>query len=198
MPHRPSRRDLICEAALDLAAEGGNHALTHQAIDARLGLARGSTSYYYRTRHALVSAAITHLATRSRAHFHEAVPTNWTATSEEAANLIAGQLEILLADRHRDALARYALVVDAARDDELRASLASCLFSSLAATRLMDALGTADPAGAARDLISLLEGLVFDLTYGSRALDTDTSSADRRESLRITIRLWIDTLVATR
>ena len=50
MAHRRSRRDLICEAALDLAAEGGNHALTHQAIDARLGLARGSTSYYYRTR----------------------------------------------------------------------------------------------------------------------------------------------------
>ncbi len=31
MADRRSRRDLICEAALDLAAEGGNHALTHQA-----------------------------------------------------------------------------------------------------------------------------------------------------------------------
>lgn len=201
MAHRRSRRDLICEAALDLAAEGGNHALTHQGVDARLGLARGSTSYYYRTRHALVSAAITHLAGRSREYFADAVsavPPQTEQTTEGAASLIADQLETLLTDRRRDVLARYALVSDAANDDELRSGLAACLFSLSAATALMNALGASDPPLAARDLVSLLEGLVFDLAFGARVLAPGASPVDRNDSLRTAIRLWIDTLVASR
>lgn len=201
MAHRRSRRDLICEAALDLAAEGGNHALTHQGVDARLGLARGSTSYYYRTRHALVSAAIAHLARRSREHFDEAVSavppqTKWTI--DEAGSLIADQLETLLTDRRRDVLARYALVSDAADDDELRSGLASCLFSFAAATALMDDLGASDPPVAARDLLSLLEGLVFDFAFGARMPAPGNSLGDRHESLRTTICLWVDALVTSR
>lgn len=197
MPHRRSRRDLICEAALDLAAEGGNHALTHQGIDAHLGLARGSTSYYYRTRHALVSAAVAHLASRSRTAFDDALPAEPPRTAGEACTLITDQLRSLFVDRRRDVLARYALVVDAAHDDELRAGLATCLFSSPKATALMDALGAADPARAGRDLITLLEGLVFDLAYGSRALDPDTPFDDRRASVHGTITLWVDALVTS-
>ncbi|MGW6695353.1 TetR/AcrR family transcriptional regulator [Rhodococcus sp. NPDC054953] len=192
MAHRRSRRDLICEAALDLAADGGNHALTHQGVDARLGLARGSTSYYYRTRRALVSAAITRLATRSREHFADAASSDPPRTTEEAGRVIADHLETLLVDRRRDVLARYALAVDAAGNEELRAGLASCLFSLPAATALMGALGARDPAVAARDLISLLEGLVFDCTFGARAL------APCVDDRRATIRLWLDTLVASR
>ncbi|MGW0020050.1 TetR/AcrR family transcriptional regulator [Rhodococcus sp. NPDC003382] len=198
MAERRSRRELICEAALDLAAEGGNHALTHQGIDARLGLARGSTSYYYRTRHALVSAAIAHLARRSREHFDSAASIVRPPTIEAAGNLIADQLETLVTDRRRDVLARYALVVDAAADDELRTGLASCLFSLPAATALMDALGASGPPDAARDLISLLEGMVSDFAFGTRVLAPGDSFAEHRESLRTTIRLWIGTLVTSR
>jgi len=198
MAERRSRRELICEAALDLAAEGGNHALTHQGIDARLGLARGSTSYYYRTRHALVSAAIAHLARRSREHFESAASTVRPPTVEAAGNLIADQLETLVTDRRRDVLARYALVVDAAADDELRAGLASCLFSLPAATALMGALGASEPPGAARDLISLLEGMVFDFSFGTRVLAPGDSFAEHRESTRTVISLWIGTLVTSR
>ncbi|MFD6675824.1 TetR/AcrR family transcriptional regulator [Rhodococcus zopfii] len=198
MADRRSRRDLICEAALDLAAEGGNHALTHQGIDARLGLARGSTSYYYRTRHALVSAAIAHLTRRSREHFESAAPSVVPPTIEVAGNLIADQLETLLTDRRRDVLARYALVVDASADDELRAGLASCLFSLPAATALMEELGASEPLDAARDLISLLEGMVFDFASGTRALVPGGSFTDHRESLRTAIRLWIGTLATSR
>ncbi|MCQ4120016.1 TetR/AcrR family transcriptional regulator [Rhodococcus tibetensis] len=198
MADRRSRRDLICEAALDLAAEGGNHALTHQGIDARLGLARGSTSYYYRTRHALVSAAITHLARRSRELFDKAVSSVPPQTTDEAGRLIADQLETLLVDRRRDVRARYALVVDATNDDALRTGLASCLFSRSEATALMGALGASDPQLAARDLISLLEGLVFDLTFGARTLVPSSSFAEHRDSMRTAITLWIDTLVVSR
>ncbi|TCN54946.1 hypothetical protein EV641_104211 [Rhodococcus sp. SMB37] len=194
MPHRSSRRDLICDAALDLVAEGGNHALTHRGIDTRLELARGSTSYYYRTRHSLVSAAIAHLTRRSSESFRAALPAVPLRTVEEASALITDQLETLIVDRRRDVLARYSLAVDASGDDELRAALASCLFSRPAATVLMDSLGAGDPDGAARDLITLLEGVVFDLTYGSRALAADTRFAEHRQSVQRAIALWIGAL----
>ena len=50
------RRTAICEAVLDLAAEGGNRAVTHGAVDRRLDLPKGSTSYYFRTKRALLEA----------------------------------------------------------------------------------------------------------------------------------------------
>lgn len=196
MANRRSRRDLICEAALDLAAEGGNHALTHQAIDARLGLARGSTSYYYRTREALVSAAITRLTHRSREYFDDAVQVAPPLTIESAGSLIADQLETLLLDRRRDVLARYALIFDAAGDGELRSGLASCLFSQAEATALMEALGAEAPVAAARDLISLLEGLIFDGVIRSSAVDAYSIPAGWRESMRTAIILWLGALAA--
>ncbi len=97
-------------------------------------------------------------------------------------------------DRRRDVLARYSLAVDASGDDELRAALASCLFSRPAATTLMDSLGSGDPDGAARDLIALLEGLVFDLTYGARVVGADTRFVDHRQSVQRAITLWIGVL----
>lgn len=195
MAHRRSRRDLICEAALDLAAEGGNHALTHQAIDAQLGLARGSTSYYYRTRRALVHAAITHLTARSRERFRAAVPDEPPRSIDEAADIIAAYVESLVGERRRDVLARYALVSDA-HDDELRAELASCLFSRPAATALMAALGAADADIAGSDLVSLLEGLVFEVAVGVRMIvgGTAPESPDR---LRVPIRRWVEALVTS-
>lgn len=190
MSHRPSRREAISEAALDLAAEGGNHAVTHQAIDKRLELAKGSTSYYFRTREALVTAAVRRLAERSRTAFLEVHADNSSPTVDSAANLIAGQLELLLTDRRRDVLARYALAVDAASDEELRSALASCLFSVEMATGLMEALGAVEPASAAYDLISLLEGLVFDAVHGPRSV-RDESADSRAARLRAAVRLWL-------
>lgn len=190
MSHRPSRREAICEAALDLAAEGGNHAVTHQAIDRRLGLAKGSTSYYFRTRDALVGAAVRRLAERSRAAFVEAYVADSAPSVDGAADLIADQLVLLLTDRRRDVLARCALAVDAAGDEELRRALAGCLFSVDRATGLMEALGASDPVAAAHDLISLLEGLVFDAVYGSRSVH-DSGSEPNADRLRSTVRLWL-------
>ncbi|MFD1813343.1 TetR/AcrR family transcriptional regulator [Rhodococcus gannanensis] len=194
MTERPSRRDLICRAAVELAAEGGNHAVTHQAIDARLGLARGSTSYYYRTRAALVSATITHLAERSRTQFLGLVPSEPPRTARDAAGVIAGYLGALVADRRTDVLARYAFVSDAVADERLRSELASCLFSVEAARALMDVLAVDDADASARDLVSLCEGLVFDLVCGTRSL----RDADPRTEVEAAVGGWIRTLVPSR
>ncbi|TQF68477.1 TetR family transcriptional regulator [Rhodococcus spelaei] len=196
---RISRRQQICEAALDLAASGGNRAVTHHAVDDRLAIARGSTSYYYRTRQDLLEAAITHLTEASRAAFHSALESHTRGADPvaTAAELMAHQLDLLLADRRRDALARYALAADAAHDDLLRRALAGCLFSLPAARVLLASLGATDPPAAAQDLISLLEGLLFDRTHGARSMlhieaGTPASVAD----LRPVIHRWLITLSA--
>lgn len=197
MSHRPSRREAICEAALDLAAEGGNHAVTHQAIDKRLGLAKGSTSYYFRTREALVTAAVRRLTDRSRSAFLAVYTDAVPPTLDSAAELIGGHLEHLATVRRRDVLARYALAVDAAADAELRVAIASCLFSVEKATALMDALGAADAEATAYDLISLSEGLLFDAVYGARSVLGESVRA-RATRLRSTVHTWLVCLVPVR
>ncbi|GAA4487165.1 TetR/AcrR family transcriptional regulator [Rhodococcus olei] len=197
MPHHPSRRESICDAALDLAAAGGNHAITHQAIDRQLGLAKGSTSYYFRTRHALVTAAVTHLTERSRDAFGRLRPAGGgQPTPDKAADLIADYVETLLTTRRRDVLARYALSVDGGTDPDMRAALAASVFSVAAATELMRTLGAGDASGAARDLISLLEGLLFDMTCGSRAYESSGDPDARALELRAAVALWLEALRA--
>jgi len=54
---------------IEILAEGGARALSHQAVDTRLDLAQGSTSYYFRTREALITAAAVELIYGSRLRF---------------------------------------------------------------------------------------------------------------------------------
>lgn len=197
MPRRSSRRTEICDAALTLAAEGGNHALTHQKIDKELGIAQGSTSYYFRTREELVRATITHLTELTRDAFAAAQadsrPT--TVTTANATTFLAKYVDTLLGPRRRDVLARYALCPDAVDNDELRAALAVCLFGLEPATDLMKMLGAAYPGRAAHDLLSLLEGLLFDRLYGTRAGPTPGTRASLND-LRRPIALWLSALLA--
>src|SRR5262245_53564436 len=61
------RRVAIADAAIALLASEGSRGLTHRAVDAHLELPKGSTSYYFRTREALIAAAGTRLASIDRA-----------------------------------------------------------------------------------------------------------------------------------
>lgn len=193
---RGSRRASICDAALDLAAAGGNHAVTHHGIDDRLGIARGSTSYYYRTRQALLTAAITHLTGLSRQAFVSAFDETDTGLDiDGAADLTARQLDMLLGPRRRDVLARYALTADATENTELRGALAGCLFSVSGAEALMTHLGAPEPSWAADNFVSLLEGLLFDRLNGSRSLQLiPAGSPASIADLRRAIRLWLTAL----
>ena len=55
------RRTAIADAAIRLVATRGVRGLTHRAVDAELGLPAGSTSYYLRTRQALLAACVERL-----------------------------------------------------------------------------------------------------------------------------------------
>lgn len=164
MAPRTSRRADICRAAVALAARGGSHALTHQGIDAALGIARGSTSYYYRTRSALIGAVAEHVATESAAAFADLLADARPADGPVAADpgeVIERYLEELVTTRRDEVRARIALLLDADCTAEHRRALAGCLFSRDAAVELFRAQGHPRPERAAAAMLDGLEGRVL-------------------------------------
>lgn len=188
------RRTRIADAAIEIIAEQGVRALTHLAVDGRLGLPRGSTSYYTRTRRALLEAAVARLAVRARADF-DAVARRAFERSPDvraAADGIAAQLDRMLGPRRSDTIARYALVAELTAAAELHEPLARAAFSRPLAVELMVSLQAPDPESAGADLVSLCEGLVFDRVIGSRSLDAPKpGSAASVEQLSQAIRAFL-------
>lgn len=173
---RPDRRSRIADAALELAASGGTHALTHQAIDRRLDLPKGSTSYYFRTREALLLAAADRLITVSRERFHGVLGQPGAAS--DPVEVISDYVTGLVTDRVAEVIARQALLLDAELGDDVRGRLRRCFFSEDAAAGLMQSLGSAQPKAAARRLVTVLEGVVHSHTQG---LYCDEPQSSRRE-----------------
>jgi DNA-binding transcriptional regulator YbjK len=58
MDNKEDRKTVIADAAIALLAAAGAKGLTHRAVDAQAGLPAGSTSFYCRTRHELLTLAL--------------------------------------------------------------------------------------------------------------------------------------------
>lgn len=153
---RPDRRALIADAALELAATGGNHAVTHRGVDRSLDLPKGSTSYYFRSREALVDAAAQRLVWRSRKSFDEAIVDGGVPV-----DVMAAYVADLVDRRRTDVLARQALLLDPTLAEDTRDRLRGCLFSAGSARRLLVEHGSSAPDDDARRLLAILEGVVF-------------------------------------
>lgn len=158
MAPRTSRRAEICRAAVTLAARGGSHAVTHQGIDAELGISKGSTSYYYRTRKALITAVADHLAADSRAVFVDLLRQY---SGGDPTAIIESYIADVTSTRRDHVRARLALLLDADCAPEQQQALAECLFSREAAVELFRSREHPDPDVAATELIDGLEGRVL-------------------------------------
>lgn len=167
------RRVRIADAALELLARNGARGLTHRAVDARLELANGSTSYYFRTRAALLLAAAERL--------HE-LDRQDVATISEDVSGVATLVERWLAPGARvRSLARMELLLTAARDPELA-------FMARARKGFVDRIVRAQPGAEAKEariaataLIALVDGLVL---HG-----LVTGTLNRRDALHMLERL---------
>lgn len=158
MAPRTSRRAAICRAAVTLAARGGSHAVTHQGIDAELGISKGSTSYYYRTRATLITAAADHLAAGSRAVFVALLAQH---SGDDPTAIIETYIADVTSTRRDHVRARLALLLDADCAPEQQKALAECMFSRSAAVELFRSRSHPDPEAAATELIDGLEGRIL-------------------------------------
>jgi DNA-binding transcriptional regulator YbjK len=155
------RRSDILDGALGVLAAQGMRGLTHRAVDAAAGLPAGSTSYYFRSRSALVEGCVARLLELDLLVEAPVVGQAPPDVDALAGALAAVGVAMATDQRHRT-LARYELSLAAARDPQLRAELVRGGDTiRRSAVGVLRALGATDPAAAAEELAATLDGLVF-------------------------------------
>jgi DNA-binding transcriptional regulator YbjK len=153
------RRSEILDAALRVLAERGMRGLTHRAVDAAARIAAGSTSYYFRSRAALVTGCVDRLLEQDLAR--EVPEVVAAAPGRLADALTAAAVGMATTQRYRT-LARFELTLAAVREPVLRAALRAGgdTIRRLAAAALATA-GAPDPVAAADHLAAIVDGLVL-------------------------------------
>jgi DNA-binding transcriptional regulator YbjK len=162
VPKGADRQDAIADAAIHLVATRGLRGLTHRAVDTEAGLPPGSTSYYLRTRNALLTACVSRMLTRDVS----AMPP----VGADPLELLVGMTVGLARDRPDDLVARYELSLEASRQPELRAAITEGgrqLRAMLA--QLLDGLGVPEPEAAAWPVAAMMDGLMYDRVAGAGA-----------------------------
>jgi DNA-binding transcriptional regulator YbjK len=155
------RRTLIADQAIRLIATGGPRALTHRAVDTAAELPPGSTSYYFRTRDALLAACVHRMLERDLAAAGPGVAGG-------PAELMVATVLTQVRDRREDLLARYQLSFEASRRPELRSALVGAgrtLRERLG--ELLTAYGVPDGAAAAWPVAAAMDGLMYDRVAGA-------------------------------
>ena len=179
VPLGADRRDAIADAAIHLVATRGLRGLTHRAVDAEAGLPPGSTSYYLRTRNALLTACVNRMFSRDVSGMSPGdldVPP---------LDLLVGMTVGLAHNRPDDLIARYELSLEASRQPDLRAAIdeAGRQLRALLG-QLLDGLGAPDPSAAAWPVAAMLDGLLYDRVAGAGAtLSPEAFEAGVRRSV---------------
>ena len=159
-----TRRSDLADAAIETLAAAGMRGLTHRAVDQRAGLPEGSTSYYFRTRQALLQAVVERLAELTTAE----IPAHPVTDLDAAAEVLTTIIQTGVSTGRSRHLARYELILESVRRPELRAALTACwAVVQEAVAEQFAALGLSDPRRRALDLLALLDGLLFDAIAGA-------------------------------
>ncbi|MGW0363110.1 TetR/AcrR family transcriptional regulator [Streptomyces sp. NPDC002990] len=183
-PQSTDRRTLIADTAIGLVAEAGLRGLTHRAVDTAARLPAGSTSYYFRTRTALIGACYQRLAELDLADVDgaggagdggggggggglgSAVP----ADRDAAAAALAALLHRWLTTGRARQLARFELSLEAARNPELEPQFHQAgLGARDRAATILRALGSERPQEAAELMVAWADGLLYDRLAGALA-----------------------------
>lgn len=153
-----------------MLADSGMRGLTHRAVDRAAQLPPGTTSAYFRTRQALLTALVRRLVALDQEELEEAGAR--TPVPRSAEDLTAGIAELirtrLTGEGRRRSLARYACAVESAHHPELREILVPRDNQGRRVVRaFLAAQGVADPEARTVTLLTCVDGLVFDrLVHG--------------------------------
>lgn len=162
-----ARTTTIGDAAIAVLAERGMRGLTHRAVDEAAGLPTGSTSYYARTRAALLDVVLARLTELDLADGGQP-RSRPVGSAAELAELVAGVLVAALTTGRVRTLARFELALEATRRPALREryDLVGTAIRELAATALA-AAGSTDPVRHGRMLLAWFDGVLFDSLVGA-------------------------------
>jgi AcrR family transcriptional regulator len=154
-----STKTRALDAAIDLVGRQGLRALTHTRVDERAGLPKGSTSNYFRTRQALLSAVVDRLVELD-------MPADGggfrPASAEEFVEALCRLLDHLTRANRVPTTARLVLFMEGSHNSSLREALSrgrEALESVVVVA--MARLGAHDPATAATTVAACFEGLLL-------------------------------------
>lgn len=137
--------------------------LTHRRVDRAAALPPGSTSYYARTRLALLELAIARML-----ELDDVDLGDLTSDVNSVAHAVAGFLHHSMTEGRARALARFEFALEATRRPELRAMYdEGGRRLRQRASALLVRLGSPEPERHARVLVSWCEGLIFDAVAGA-------------------------------
>lgn len=154
MPKVQDRRTRIADAVIAVLAERGSRGLTHRAVDEVAGLPAGSTSYYVRTRAQLLASAVPRLA--------ELDAASLGSTRDSRQSLIDAMHDAVHGPGRQRTIARYELVLEAARRPEIRQALnegTEMLLSGL--IRMFSSSPAEEAHIKAMDVMAFLDGMLL-------------------------------------
>lgn len=156
------RRAVIADAAIATIAREGMRGFTHRAVDRVAGLPEGSTSYYFRTRQALIFAALARMAELDTLDVGDVPDQGGTVDLETLTDLLTAVVQVWLTTGRERTLARYELTLESTRRPELRAKMLEygTTFRQMA-EKTLAAAGASEPERRGRTLVAHLDGLVL-------------------------------------
>ena len=160
------RKTRIADAAIALLGSAGAKGLTHRAVDAEAGLPLGSTSFYCRTRHDLLTLALLRHAALDLADLQDdatlMASPGWGL--DEFIDLLVTRVADWLSPAKRARLvARFELFLIASREPELAEIVTQQRQRFLAATELALAkAGVEHAANRAALLVVAVDGILLD------------------------------------
>jgi DNA-binding transcriptional regulator YbjK len=176
----PTRRDKLAATAVAVLADHGSRGLTHRAVDRAAGVAEGTTSFYFRTRSALLGAVVQHLASTDAA----AVTTLAGTSIDDLLDTLAAAVTGEDGTPPPTQVARLQLTLESQRHPELHEALvASGEAVRAALVTSLEAAGVAGAEKSATALLVTVDGLLVDRAAGRRV----ATLQDVRDLLRRTL-----------
>lgn len=183
-PNPAERRRDLCDAAIQLLADDGAKGLSHLKVDRKAGVPDGTTSFYFRTRSALLLAVAERLAELDLANLQSVADNAQPSGGSNGRRSPSLLSQVVIQSGCEPELsrtrARYELTMQAARDPALAATLAQ---GTEAFTKLhREILVQLMPRGAelestvVEDLsnitLTFINGLLLRFAHGDRIVDS--------------------------
>ena len=179
-PNPDQRRRELCDAAIQLLADDGAKGLSHLKVDSRAGVPDGTTSFYFRTRSALLHAVAERVVELDLATLQAVADSAGFEAGASASTLAKVVIQTAEEPQLTRTKARYELTMQATRDPAMAAILerATQAFTKLhhdIVVRLLPHGAELDPA-VVDDLtnitLTFINGLLLRLAHGDRIIDS--------------------------
>ncbi|MDP7702052.1 TetR/AcrR family transcriptional regulator [Mycobacterium sp. TY815] len=183
-PNPAERRRDLCDAAIQLLADDGAKGLSHLKVDRKCGVPDGTTSFYFRTRSALLLAVAERLAELDLANLQSVADNESPAGAGKGRRSPSLLSQVVIQSGCEPELsrtrARYELTMQAARDPALAATLAhgTEAFTKLHREILVQLMprGAELESAVVEDLsnitLTFINGLLLRFAHGDRIIDS--------------------------